>query len=261
VAGPFFQPLWRKLHKLALHRMNYGRGATVQGSGEEWVLRYLCEHSSETEQFTVFDVGAHVGLYTERVLSHFGERAAVYCFEPNGAAFEILTSRYSADGRVHCLNAGLSDKEQTRTLYSERQNCYMASMYSRHLDRIEGVMKETSQIPCTTIDIFCKAWRVENIDLLKIDVEGHELKIIEGASGMIGSGRIASIQFEFGDCDLESRTFFRDFFELLRPRYRLYRALYRGLWPLDAYDEALEIFKSTNYLAIARTASSLVIPP
>jgi hypothetical protein len=44
-------------------------------------LRYLMRKSGQATPFVVSDVGAHTGLYTEQVLSVFGDRAEVYCFE------------------------------------------------------------------------------------------------------------------------------------------------------------------------------------
>jgi FkbM family methyltransferase len=250
VSGPFFQPLWRKLHKLSLHRMNYGRGATVRGSGEEWVLDYLKQTNRQTRPFIVFDVGAYTGEYTEKVLATFGDQAQVYCFEPNEETFSVLKSNHGVKKNVRCLNFGLSDREESRMLYSNGGTSSMASLYHRRPDQWNIAGDQISRIPLTALDFFCKGENVEWIDFLKMDVEGHELKVLNGAEGMIRSGRIRFMQFEFGDCNVYSRTFLKDFLELLGPRYKVFRILHRGLWPIEEYDEALEILKVTNYLAI-----------
>ena len=250
-SGPFFQPLWRRLHKLALHRMNYGRGVILY-NGEDWVLRHLKRRCEHIKPFVVFDVGANVGHYTAMVLSTFGGRAQVYAFEPNETTYGILKSRHGANESARCYNAGFSDKEETLLLYSHADVSYLSSLYKRHSEQLTV----TSSIACTTLDLFCKAERVEMIDLLKMDVEGHELKILAGASHMIQSGRVRYIQFEFGDCNVDSRTFFRDFFELLTPRYTLHRILRRGLEPILEYNESYEIFKGTNYLACSRALTN-----
>ena len=247
-SGPFFQPLWTRLHRLALHRMNYGRGVLTNDSGEDWVLRYLARGYDPVRPFVAFDAGANTGAYTELVLAAFGDMAQVYCFEPNEATFALLRSRYAMADCVHCYNVGLSDREETLPLYSDGQRSFLASHYRR-----PGVPAASAvQVHCTTVDRFCEAEGIDTIDLLKMDIEGHELKVLQGASGMIESGRIGHIQFEFGDCNIDSRTFFRDFFELLAPRYRIHRIVRRGLAPIDRYDETWEIFKGTNYLAALR---------
>ena len=68
---------------------------------------------------------------------------------------------------------------------------------------------------------------------------------------MIAEGRIKAIQFEFGGANINSRSFMRDFFDLLTPQYTVHRVLQHGLYPILRYGETLEIFKrATNYLAI-----------
>jgi len=105
------------------------------------------------------------------------------------------------------------------------------------------------EIPVTRIGAFCESNGIEQIDFLKLDVEGHELKILIGASNMLRSGRVKFIQFEFGSCNIDSRTYLRDFFELLGHEYRIYRILNRGLCPMNEYNDSYEIFKLTNCLA------------
>jgi hypothetical protein len=101
-----------------------------------------------------------------------------------------------------------------------------------------------------TLDEYCRENNVATVDLLKLDVEGHELAVLNGGRELLDRGAIDFIQFEFGGCNIDSRTYFRDFHSLLAPRFHLYRILARGLWPIDRYDESLEAFGTTNYLAI-----------
>jgi hypothetical protein len=58
-------------------------------------------------------------------------------------------------------------------------------------------------------------------------VHGHELQALEGAAELLRAGRIRAIQFEFGGANVDSRTFFRDFWNLLYGRfgYSLYQIL------------------------------------
>ena len=108
-------------------------------------------------------------------------------------------------------------------------------------------------ITVTTIDRFLHEHAIDRLDFLKLDVEGNELRILDGAVDSLESGLIDAIQFEVSDAEIEARTFFRDFYERLRPHYDLHRVLQDGLRPIDGYKEAYEIFKrATNYLALRR---------
>ena len=60
------------------------------------------------------------------------------------------------------------------------------------------------------------------------------------------------IQFEFGGCNIDYRTYFRDFYYLLKENYKIYRILKDGLFELKQYKESYEIFINVNYLAIRK---------
>jgi hypothetical protein len=61
------------------------------------------------------------------------------------------------------------------------------------------------------------------------------------------------IQFEFGGCNIDSRTYFKDFYELLSLKYRLFRLTVDGMVPIDRYHERHEQFTTTNFIAIHRS--------
>jgi Methyltransferase FkbM domain len=75
-----------------------------------------------------------------------------------------------------------------------------------------------------------------------VDVEGNELNVLKGASEMIRKGNIDFIQFEFGGTDIDSRTFFQDFYYLLKDNYKIYRIYRNGLDPIRQYNQTQEIF-------------------
>ncbi len=111
-------------------------------------------------------------------------------------------------------------------------------------------MDSEEQVRLTTIDIFCKEQGIEKIDFLKLDIEGNEINALEGAKTMLEKDSIKFIQFEFGGCNIDSRTYFQDFYYLLKDRYKIYRILRNNLYEIENYNELKEIFITTNYLAI-----------
>jgi len=66
---------------------------------------------------------------------------------------------------------------------------------------------------------------------------------------MLHSGSIDFIQFEFGGCNIDSRTYFQDFYYLLKDNYKIYRIVKDGIYPINQYREMYEAFITTNYLA------------
>jgi len=119
--------------------------------------------------------------------------------------------------------------------------------------RSRGIaFREAETVTVQTIDAFSDEQGIDRVDFLKLDVEGHELEVLKGAEQRLTTDRISAIQFEFGGCNIDSRTFFQDFFYLLSGRYYLFRILPNALYRIDEYREVDEVFVTTNYLALHR---------
>ena len=68
-------------------------------------------------------------------------------------------------------------------------------------------VKEKQVISLSTIDYYIKKNNIEYVDLIKIDVEGHEFNVIKGAEKSLDLGVIKQLQFEFNDlCKLAGYT-------------------------------------------------------
>lgn len=248
-ARTYFQTFFSILHKMALAGMNYGGGASVGSSGELYTLEYLRTHADKP---VIFDAGANIGDFAQATLTVFGEGSRVYCFEPAKATYKKLLKRVRDNDNITAVNSGLSSKAGNHTLYENDKASGFASVYSRRLDHYNISLNKKETIKLETIDAFCKTNKIKHIDLLKMDVEGHEFAVLQGAESMLSKRAITMIQFEFGGCNIDSRTYFQDFFYLLHPKYRIYRLLQNGMHPIDQYRELDEIFVNTNYLAVLR---------
>ena len=251
------QPLWSRLHTLAVFAMNYGGGGLIESSGEEWVLANVVGPACRrVENAVAFDVGANVGDYSLMLRRHAPE-ASIYAFEPSAKTCEQLTRNVAQAGRVRAFNLGLSDEEKTVELYSYTVEGGEASLISsidkRLPPQVLNVEVSASEaVRVQTLDRFCEEQNVERIDFLKLDVEGHELAVLRGARRMLSEGRVSMIQFEFGPANIYSRTYFYDFWTLLSGAYDIHRIVPKGLAPIAYYGEHREIFLTTNYLAVRR---------
>ena len=107
------------------------------------------------------------------------------------------------------------------------------------------------------IDTYCDERGIEQIDFVKMDIEGHELMALKGCAGLLERGHIRALSFEFGGCNIDSRTYFQDFWYLLRGvNFRLYRVLPdSSLLRIKSYTEQLEVFTTTNYFAVHESIS------
>lgn len=257
LAIAFFKPFAGKkqfhsaffaLFKIGMHGMNFNKGGDVYSSGEALTLNYAKRRIGR-EDIIAFDVGANVGNYADLLLKELGQEGAIYSLEPMSDTFEVLKKRFAEASNVKTFKLGFSDTAGTAPIFSNHDTSTFASLHDRQLDHIGVEMQEYDEVNLETIDAFCREEKIDRIDFLKIDVEGHELAALKGAKNMLESGNIKFIQFEMGPTSIDSRVFFRDFWNLLNEQYSLYRILQNGLFPIDQYNEDYEIFKNMNYLA------------
>ena len=254
------QELYRSVHVWALRGMGYGLGDHPTTSGERGALEVLAHRWELARRpgLMVFDVGANVGDYAAMVLERFGGATAwLHCFEPSPRAYVTLLDRMAARASVwpqtYSHLYGLSDADRTMSLHADALGSGMASVHPRRLAHFGRALDTEERATFRRLDDVCRGLDVDRIDLLKLDVEGHELAVLRGAGPMLTSGAIGMIQWEMGGCNLDSRTTFQDFWYALAPHYDLFRVVADGLVPVPAYREQDEIFICSNFVAIWRS--------
>lgn len=236
------QPTWEKLLKLSLYGLNNGP-IDVYENGE---FRYL-ESMKVTNKPVVFDIGANTGDYASAVMEVFPE-AVLYCFEPSKKTFDQLSKKIG--NRAKLVNKGCGENPDNKYLYYNEDNSPLASIYKRDLSEY-GIKHDHSgeEIEIISLDGWCKENNIGNIDLLKIDTEGNELSALKGCLNLIQNNKIKRIQFEHGACAIASRTFLKDFFDLLCPKFNLFRLVENGKIPLNSYREHYEKLGLVNIVA------------
>jgi FkbM family methyltransferase len=248
------QPFYEASYLFCLLCMNVGSATYgYHQNGEVNVMKLIRRYFNQApEPVVIFDVGAHKGDYAESLARVFGDRSRIYCFEPSAPLFVDLKARLGNLPNFELYQLGLSDKTESVELYDYGYS--IPSMLSDVVGLTGG--RECTVEIITTISLaqFCKEHRVERINFLKVDVEGCDLRVLEGAREMLFGGNIDFVQFEFGAQSIGSRSFLHDFYELLSPGFDIYRILRNGIHPLRSYTPKHEIFVSaTNYLAIHKS--------
>lgn len=243
---------FEKLHSLALRQMNFGRVSDYRSNGELHSLKQLARRWKD-QPAMLFDVGANVGEFTLEILEAFSkQKFQLYAFEPSPIAGEALRKRVGSPANFQLVAKALSDKDGEAELFFPNEGSALASLYKRDLSHVNQVFGKKEKVAITSVDNFCEANNINYIHFLKIDVEGHELAVLRGAKSMMDRDAIEVIQFEFGGASLDSKSHFKDFFQLLSPKYKLHRILPHGLREIPVYSERFEIFWTANYLAIRR---------
>ena len=242
---PQFQFIFEKILNLSLKILNIGEGHTVETSGEKVAFDILRKYKNrDTGAAIVFDVGAHTGEWLQIFKKNYKDSSILYSFEPSLSSFKVL-SRITTDN-FHPEHLALGDTIGKGYLSADVLGSKTSCVNAKNNNSME-----TEEISVTTIDAFCNEHKITRIDLLKIDVEGYELKVLQGAQRMLKHGNIKLIQFEFGAPSSEKYSL-RDFFDILGNQYQICRILKHGCYPLNTYHHYYEIMTLTNFIAIKK---------
>jgi FkbM family methyltransferase len=232
------------LVRLLLRSQGIGAGTSVTTSGELQVFNLI---RSSTP--TLFDVGGHIGDYTTAFLKTFPNGRSFF-FEPSSV--HMAVAQRNLTGNVQFFEVALARSEGRAALYKNAEISGLASLTKRRLDHFGIRMDRSEAVQCRTLDHIVEETAIKRIDLLKIDVEGHELDVLNSGRRSLERGLVHMIQFEFGGCNLDTRTTLQDFFYFFRDfGYAIHLIKpSEGLVPLGGYQEIYEQYVTTNYLAV-----------
>lgn len=211
--------------------------------------RFLARIAPSLKGGTVLDVGANTGSYALE-LRRLAPQARIIAFEPHPRTFATLTRRLEGSG-IETQKLALGDIAGSMKLYdfagddgSTQASLSRASvgLYTREVVEHE--------IVCETLDNFLDNHDIAMVDFLKVDTEGFDLKVLQGARRAIAARRIRLIQFEFIAANIATSVRMRDFFDLLAG-YQLSRMCLNGEeLSIDPYSVKYnEIYVNQNLVA------------
>jgi FkbM family methyltransferase len=149
---------------------------------------------------TFFDVGANVGNTASNFATTFPE-AKIYCFEPITAAFNELSIRMNKFPSAMCYRLGVSSEVGSFEMTSKGTSTGNSIV----TERDANTLMDKEVVSVTTLDQFTKDNRIDRIEFLKIDTEGHDLNVLQGATGMLEHRRIDFVQVECGVSPMNQR--------------------------------------------------------
>jgi FkbM family methyltransferase len=185
----------------------------------------------------VFDVGANVGWFTLLAAKLTGGEGLVVSLEPEPQNFELLSKSVEMNhfDNVRAMQLCASDNDGQVTLYLATP---IGMPGSHSMVRNFDVGSITAK--ASRLETIARQLGVEEIQLVKIDVEGAEPQVILGAKPLFESSKIKNLIMEWnpeawvGHDDLLDFLFDRfDVFEISRHGYRPLKRIARGSVPLD----------------------------
>lgn len=147
----------------------------------------------------IFDVGAHHGNFTLSVLE-YRLNARIYAFEPNPRSYAILQDNVKDYPEVYTYPIGLGEENGFAPFYynsfSQTDSFLPSDQTCADYEDLGLKQEGTTSILMLTLDRFCKQNAIEQIDFLKLDVQGLEKYVLLGSKELLKKHRIKIIQLE-----------------------------------------------------------------
>jgi len=159
---------------------------------------------------TLVDVGSHHGEYILNIKKKFNINE-IYGFEPNPIAFKILKKNLIKISGTNIYNYGIADVEEDKILNqnieSSSSSINLLNKNSKYykkkyfLFNFLNLKKVSNSIKIKTIKLgnFIDEKKIDNIDLLKIDTEGYEFKVVKGLGQNISKIKLIHLEHHFDD--------------------------------------------------------------
>ena len=149
--------------------------------------------SSCFEGMNILDIGANIGYYTALFSQLAGVNGTVIAVEPDEESYKYLTKSVNSFNykNVFSFRLAASDTKQKLPLYISKDNRGDNRLYSTNQKRNSIIVE------CLTVDELLKENDIKNLDLIKIDVQGYEPKVLKGMRNIVKSSKQLMILSEF----------------------------------------------------------------
>ena len=229
--------------------LGYGLHWRHDLNGEADILKEVLKPGA-----VVIDGGANIGAWSKAALAT-NASPRIHAFEPVPVVFEECVKNLQGTS-VTLVNQALSDhdgKLERFCIYGktpdDMQTC------SCHVQPNLGAPDAQITIEQTTLDSYCMRQGIRSIDYLKLDVEGHELFALRGASNLLKDRAIRGIQFEYGFPFRGSRATLKEIFSLLHGHgYLIFRIFPGGCVYLPVWSDRYEDYRFSNFYAVLPSA-------
>ena len=182
----------------------------------------------------IFDVGANVGDVAQAFAAQF-PLSTVHCFEPAAATFRRLTAAVQGQRRIVPHHMALGREDGTATLHLNRDcatnsllpNAGTIGAFADNAPAVQPIGTEAATV--CRLDTFCSQQRIASIDILKMDTQGYELAVLEGAGELLSDYAIRFVYLEVLFVPLyEGQAEFGGVYDLLRHASYQLVGLYGG---------------------------------
>ena len=142
---------------------------------------------------TVIDVGAYVGMFSIKAAQQVRGEGRVYAVEPSQVNYAYLAANAFGNDTITRVSVALGDcTNYGRLTTSDASPCHQLT---------ERRDKGTEEVRIETMDDMVARLEIDKVDFIKIDAEGSELKVLQGATNTLGNNRLHLAIAAYHDLD------------------------------------------------------------
>jgi FkbM family methyltransferase len=158
---------------------------------EDEILEQFCPKTGDT----VIDVGAAFGFYTIMASKGVGQQGRVVAIEAQPDSFDMLNKNIKLNKLTNIIALNYA-------VYSGKTKVKLYSTYSIIQERAGQSLQSYIEVSADTLDNLLREAGIDEVNWIKIDVEGAELDVLKGAVGILSRSRDISILVEVHSPDL-----------------------------------------------------------
>ena len=173
------------------------------------IINALSKKIKDNKINVLLDVGSHKGEYISILNKHFSIDK-IYSFEPNPDIFEILKKKFSRSN-IKLFNYGISNKKGNVSFnknietssssindLNSNSKYYKKKFFLLNFFKVQEVTTKIS-IKVERLDNILSYYKIDFVDLLKVDTEGYEFNVIQSLGDQISKIKIIHFEHHFDD--------------------------------------------------------------
>lgn len=159
----------------------------------------------------VLDIGANSGLYSLSIARKVGTEGKLYAVEPYSRTYELLRQNIAMNSHENIVTIrvalGSSRGDGELNVYGN------SGCNSFYLNTNGGNLRKTERVKVSTLDSIVDEYSIKKLNMIKLDVEGHELEVLKGGKNSLRFFHplIAAEIHDVGCTGAELKSFLQDF--------------------------------------------------
>jgi FkbM family methyltransferase len=253
------QLIWRTGRKLYMYARK-DQPNEMSTNGELRLQRLVSSNTRAGAKLIAFDVGARIGDWSKALIGAASGRSGgieLHVFEPvpeSRAKLQEALAGPIRSGDIRVNGIALSNESKTVQIYVPHFTGGTSTLHPDSAVNYEQVL----DVETSTVDRYIAENSIDHVDLLKIDTEGNDFRVLHGAMDSLRNGKIGVVQFEYNHRWIHARSYLKDVFDLVQATpYRIAKVCSTALEIYTNWHPELERFFETNY---ALVHERLIVP-